>query len=68
MMSLEELEAVATQSGISAILLVGPTLEPPDEILYIGHQFIADCLIRLGWATAMSVFCGVLRSQRVRCV
>lgn len=61
MMSREELEAVATQFGIPAILLVGLALAPPDVILDIGHQLTADCLIRLGWAAAMSVcaaFCG----------
>jgi hypothetical protein len=60
-MSREELEGVATQFGIPAILLVGLALAPPDEILDIGRQFTADCLIRLGWAAAMSVcvaFCG----------
>ena len=60
-MSRQELEAVATQFGIPAILLVGIALAPPDVILDIGHRFAGDCLTRLVWAAAMSVcvaFCG----------
>jgi|SRR6185437_1577544 hypothetical protein len=57
----EELEAVATQFLIPAILLAGLALMPPDEILDIGYRFTADCLTKLGWAAAMSIcaaFCG----------
>jgi hypothetical protein len=60
-MSRQELEAVATQFGIPAILLIGIALAPPDVILDIGHRFVGVCLTRLGWAAAMSVcvaFCG----------
>jgi hypothetical protein len=60
-MSRGELEGTAVQFGIPAILLVGLALAPPDEILDIGRQGAADCLIRLGWAAVMSVcvaFCG----------
>ena len=61
MMSRQELESVATQFGIPAILFAGIALEPPDEILDIGRRFVSDCLTKLGWAAAMSVcvaFCG----------
>lgn len=60
-LSQEELKGLAVQFGIPAILLVGLALAPPDEIIKIGSQFAADCLIKLGWAAVMSVgvaFCG----------
>jgi MFS family permease len=61
MKSRQEMEAVATQFGIPAILLVGIAFAPPDNILDIGHRFVGDCLTRLGWAAVMSIcvaFCG----------